>query len=169
MYPAKYDLRLIADAATELRSHIKKWANEVDNYAITGSNLCGACGISSHILSRVLRSVGVRTELRYSRYDWGGHCWLVLPGTELVVDITATQFQRDVPVKIPDVVLAPDWEYPAIYRRGDILTHFKTARYLYDWEVQSPYYPAYQERLHSIYRNVAKKLARRKYWSLMSA
>lgn len=113
-------------------------------------DLGGYCGIGSHVLARCLRYAGVRTQIRHGeRKEGGGHVWLVIEGTEIAVDITATQFGPYPPVFIFNQGDEPGWvtRSQGLYVRG----------FLKRWGPQSPHEPEYKEALRDLVASACQK------------
>lgn len=159
-------LPLVRAVAADVRAEMFKLAKKVNDeeWGINKRDLGGACGIASYTLSRILRALGIRTELRFISYGFGGHCWLVLKGTEVALDVTATQFSsKKKRVTYPDILLDAQHRH-AIYNDPDAEEHKRgadVAKFLQHWGQQSPY-TYWKHDLRKIYRRIAKKYLRRK-------
>lgn len=149
MHPKIDQVRLMAGF---VRKGLEEFAysSYLPEYAFSPRTLGGFCGIASHVLARCLRYAGVRTQLRHgARKEGGGHAWLVIHGTEVVVDITATQFGPYPDVFIFDQADEPDWVTSS--------TGCYVRSYLKQWEAQSPHRPAYKSALNDLVATACQK------------
>lgn len=157
------DWKLVRCVARNLRAEMEDFACATH---LGDDDLGGYCGIASYVLSRVLRAFGVRTEIRYNTHHHDGHCWLVIAGTDVVVDVTATQFQNresdvDYLYCIPKVLIASEGEFDWIYSpQKSRRTGASAARFLREWDDQSPHW--YRPQLRKMYRRVVAKQLKRK-------
>lgn len=149
---------MVDDSTVELAA--KMLREEMENLvyqlplAFDASDLCGACGISSYVLARVLRRLGVRCDLVMGYYDPNGekaygidnenHCWVEIPSKRYIVDVTATQFGIRSGVHI-----APSG-FPYIPNRRN-----KSAiKELENWDQQSHIW--YESRLHELEERIVQ-------------
>lgn len=126
----------VLEAAELVRNQMEEYIPVRDPHGLSFDldTLMGACGIASYCLQRVLKRVGIRSDLVMGRYvdenDWdrGQHCWVELPYTNMLLDITATQFHvpRRVHIAVPG-----DRRYRHQWRNRAALNHLR------DWEDQS--------------------------------
>ena len=136
----------VLEAARLVRHRISTLAPTLfDPCEIDPDTLQGACGIASYTLARVLRQVGVKCELSMG-YFWsskercrGQHCWVTVESLDMIVDITATQF--DIPSEV-HVTVSDDVRYHTSLRNRQAVKDLKT------WETQS----------HLLYKDVLDRL-----------
>jgi hypothetical protein len=106
----------------DLAQCTRNWAEKTRDRVCAPSNLMGMCAIASAHLHRVLADAGVKTVIAANN----GHVFLLLNGC--VLDITATQFSREV----------GDDGYPAVfYRRHSLIlsgcTEYRTRLWDSHW------------------------------------
>lgn len=94
---------------------------------------CG-CAIASYTLTKALHKVGQRATL----VEWGdgwGHCWV--EHRDLIIDITATQFDKD----LPEVLIVKKKDYNVVNRSDGFLAKGRRAENdLKRWDMyQSPF------------------------------
>jgi hypothetical protein len=91
----------IDEAAILVRNQMEQYVPllAAQDLRFDAENLLGACGIASYCLQRVLKRVGIRSDLVMGQYkdNWHNsqHCWVELPYSNLILDVTATQFDID--------------------------------------------------------------------------
>lgn len=90
---------IIVRAAELVREKIEELVVTLSPLNFNAETLQGACGISSRVLHRVLRRLGVQNDFVMGVYvdAWqeegkDNHCWVEIPRLDVIVDVTATQF-----------------------------------------------------------------------------
>ncbi len=113
----------------------------------------GACGISSRVLNKVLKRVGIQSEFVMGQWipwaweDLANHCWVEVPRLNIIVDITATQF--GVPERVH--IVEPGQPYLEMCRGNTA-----TRRMGKHWEGQSHVW--YSDKLKKVEDEAIQKL-----------
>lgn len=121
----------LVEIGTQVRPHIVRW---VTNNVGISYKLCGACGIASYALWKVLEARGIEADLVcLGGIDEGYHCWVEVKSW--VVDITATQFGG------PEVAVfraskPPQWAYGIDH--GPRKVNAAAVKELSKWEEHRP-------------------------------
>lgn len=125
----------VLEAADLVRNQMERYVPtlEAQGLRFDSTTLLGACGIASYCLQRVLKRVKIRSDLvmgRFVKGEWdrGQHCWVELPYSNMLLDVTATQF--DVPRRV-HVSTPGDARYQHQWRNRAALNHLR------DWDDQS--------------------------------
>ena len=123
---------VIERAAALVRQEMEDYVPVLSPINFNADNLQGACGISSRVLHRALRRLGVQNDFVMGRFgdDWGTrdtHCWVEIPRLRQVVDVTATQFGIEEPVYIGPI------DHPYISHVRNV----QATNRLRNWEGQS--------------------------------
>lgn len=159
-------LDLVRNVGADLRREMKALAKE-NPLSIDPIDLGGACAISSFTMGRILRALGIRTELRCGPVGYGQHCWLVISGTPIIVDVTLTQFELRIGGKaLDEVYIGGADRYPEVYADAVVpdwmardlpngRDHAAVVRYIKEWDGQSPF--GYRERLRRVFKEIARK------------
>ena len=124
---------IILDAAELVRCKVKELVSTLSQFNFNHETLQGACGIASRTLHRVLKRLGIQNDFVVGRYELHdgsnriNHCWVEIPRLNVVVDLTATQFDLE------DQVYFSPCCYPYIpcHRDAGATKHLST------WEGQS--------------------------------
>ena len=123
------------EAARLIRHSMEQYVPtlELKGLRFDSVTLCGACGISSFVLHRVLNRLHVKNDFVMGRYvkkgwDFGQHCWVDVFEPQMRVDITATQFS------IPAAVHVTSLTDSRYYKKCRNRTAIKQLK---DWEDQS--------------------------------
>jgi hypothetical protein len=126
---------LALKAAALVRDEMELFVTTLSPSYFDHDTLQGACGISSRVLHRVFKRLGIQNDFVMGQYlksphlqeGKDNHCWVEVPRLGVVVDITATQFGVPSPVH----VTVPGDPYQATSRNGT------ATRRLADWDGQS--------------------------------
>lgn len=131
-----------------IRSEVERWIKgnpDIDQY-----DLAGACAIASYTIYRCLIKLGYNPKFIMADSGCGCHCWVELNDT--VIDLTATQFNFELPK-----VLTSKKKY--YFKRVPILKDYtehyinrSAVKYTKTWDQQSPI--IYSRDIRKLVRNL---------------